>query len=91
MEGVRLVKCPRFLEDSVRWLCSILRQRIELIVDVCAQHVEIGPQIRGALAGDHGGCPGRNVLSTNISKYLKVKMGLANYRDWLLVIKQTST
>jgi len=69
VEGVRLVERPRLLEDSIRWLGSILRERVELIVDVCAQHIEIRPQICGALGGDHG-CPGRNILSTNIRKYL---------------------
>lgn len=76
MEGVRLLQRSRLLEDSVWRLGSVLRQCVELIVDVCAERVQSGSQVRGALAADH--CrPCRDVLSSDVREYLLMIAGLA--------------
>lgn len=77
MKGVRLVNRSRLLQDAIRWLGSILRDRVELIVDVCAQHIQVGPQVGGALSADHGGGPGCNILGTNVRKNLRIETLLA--------------
>lgn len=65
MQRICLVQASGILQDAIQRLRSVLCEGVELIVDICAQRIQIGTQICRVLANDCCGL-GRNILGSNV-------------------------